>query len=57
MTKEEVFKEFQLFRNEGTKKVLVKHGAREPFFGVKVQDLKKIISRNGLGKKRKMARC
>jgi len=42
MTLQEVLKELQGYGNEGTKKVLIKHGAREPFFGVKVQDLKKI---------------
>ena len=31
--------------NESIKKVLVKHGAREPFFGVKVEDLKKIVKK------------
>lgn len=45
MTKEEVFKELEAYGNEGTKKVLVKHGAREPFYGVKVQDLKKIVKK------------
>ncbi len=29
--------------NEGTKKVLMRHGAREPFFGVKVGDMKSIM--------------
>jgi 3-methyladenine DNA glycosylase AlkD len=42
MTKEEVLKELESYGNEGTKSVLIKHGAREPFYGVKVQDLKKI---------------
>ena len=45
MTVEEVFKELELYGNEGTKKVLMKHGAREPFYGVKVQDLKKIVKK------------
>ncbi|MBL4561227.1 MAG: DNA alkylation repair protein [Labilibaculum sp.] len=45
MTKEEVFKELEEYGNEGTKKVFVKHGAREPFYGVKVQDLKKIVKK------------
>lgn len=31
--------------SESTKKMLVKHGAREPFFGVKIEDLKKIQKR------------
>jgi 3-methyladenine DNA glycosylase AlkD len=45
MTKEEVFKELESYGNEGTKNVLIKHGAREPFYGVKVQDLKKIVKK------------
>lgn len=45
MTKEEVFKELESYGNEGTKSVLIKHGAREPFYGVKVQDLKKIVKK------------
>lgn len=42
MTKDEILKELEAYGNENTKKVLLKHGAKEPFFGVKVQDLKKI---------------
>ncbi len=42
MTVDEVLNELAGYGNEGTKKVFVKHGAKEPFFGVKVQDLKKI---------------
>lgn len=42
MNKEDVLQELAGYGNENTKRVLVKHGAREPFFGVKVQDLKKI---------------
>ena len=42
MTKEEILKELAGYGNEGTKKIFLKHGAREPFYGVKVQDLKKI---------------
>ncbi|PXY02742.1 DNA alkylation repair protein [Marinifilum breve] len=45
MTKEEVLKELESYGNEGTKSVLIKHGAREPFYGVKVQDLKKIVKK------------
>ena len=33
------------YGNEQTKKTLTKHGAKEPFFGVKVQDLKKVQKR------------
>ena len=45
MTPEEIMQQLQQFGNENTKKVLVKHGAREPFFGVKVEDLKKIVKK------------
>lgn len=45
MTKNEVFTELEKYGNEGTKRVLVKHGAREPFFGVKVGDLKKLVKK------------
>ena len=45
MTVEEVFKDLELYANDGTKNVLMKHGAREPFYGVKVQDLKKIVKK------------
>ncbi len=42
MTKDEVLAELKTYGNENTKKVFLNHGAKEPFFGVKVQDLKKI---------------
>ena len=42
MTCEEVLAELESFGDEQTKKTFMRHGAREPFFGVKVQDLKKI---------------
>ena len=45
MTAKEVLKELETYGNEGTKKTLMKHGAQEPFFGVKVQDLKKILKK------------
>lgn len=45
MTLEEVMLELESYSNAGTKKVLIKHGAKEPFFGVKVQDLKKIVKK------------
>ena len=45
MTVKEILTELEGFGNEQTKKVLIKHGAREPFFGVKVQDLKKILKK------------
>jgi len=42
MTEQEVLKELEGYGNDGTKKVFLNHGAKEPFYGVKVQDLKKI---------------
>ena len=40
-----VMQQLSSMGSEQSKKVLVKHGAREPFFGVKVADLKKLISK------------
>ena len=40
-----VIEELQSLGSESIKKVLIKHGAREPFFGVKVEHLKKIEKR------------
>jgi len=45
MTTKEVLKQLEAFGNESTKKTLIKHGAQEPFFGVKVADLKKILKK------------
>ena len=42
MTKEEILNKFEEVGSLSIKKVLVKHGAREPFYGVKVEELKKI---------------
>lgn len=42
MTKNEVMQQLEAFGNAQTKKIFTRHGAREPFFGVKIQDLKKI---------------
>ncbi len=45
MTVDEVMKQLEALGNEGTKKILMKHGAKDPFFGVKVADLKKILKK------------
>lgn len=45
MTTTEILEELKAYGNEGTKKVLKTHGAKEPFFGVKVGDLKKILKK------------
>ncbi|MBI9070862.1 MAG: DNA alkylation repair protein [Melioribacteraceae bacterium] len=42
MTLIEVMEELEKKGNPGTKSIYIKHGAREPFFGVKVGDLKPI---------------
>ncbi len=43
MTLQQVLKELESYGDERTKNTLTKHGAKEPFFGVKVADLKKIL--------------
>lgn len=40
-----VIEELQSLGSESIKKVLMKHGAREPFYGVKIEHLKKIEKR------------
>jgi 3-methyladenine DNA glycosylase AlkD len=45
MTANEVVSELRSLGNEVTKNTLMKHGAKEPFFGVKIEDLKKIQKR------------
>ncbi len=45
MTAKEILAELKTLGSETTKKTLMKHGAREPFFGVKVEHLKKIQKR------------
>ncbi len=45
MTVSEVLKELESYGDPNTKNTLLKHGAKEPFFGVKVQDLKKILKK------------
>jgi len=42
MTLNEVMSELRSYANEGIKKILLKHGVKEPFFGVKVEHLKVI---------------
>ena len=45
MTVKEIMKELESYGDEQTKKTLTKHGAKEPFFGVKVADLKKLLKK------------
>lgn len=45
MTVQEVMKELEAMASPSTKKTLVNHGAREPFFGVKIGDMKVLQKR------------
>jgi 3-methyladenine DNA glycosylase AlkD len=45
MTAEEIIAELKTLGSQSVKNVLMKHGAKEPFFGVKVEELKKIQKR------------
>jgi 3-methyladenine DNA glycosylase AlkD len=45
MSAQAILDELKSLGSESIKKVLVKHGAQEPFFGVKVEHLKKIQKR------------
>ena len=45
MTAAEVLKELEAYGDVRTKNTLMNHGAREPFFGVKVGDMKKILKK------------
>lgn len=43
MNFEEIMKQLEEWGSEQTKKTFMRHGAKEPFFGVKVGDLKKLV--------------
>lgn len=45
MTIKEVLEELEAFGDERTKNTFLKHGAKEPLFGVKAGDLKKILKK------------
>lgn len=45
MTAQEILDELKSLESESSKKVLMRHGAREPFYGVKIEHLKKIQKR------------
>ncbi|MFQ5629049.1 MAG: DNA alkylation repair protein [bacterium] len=45
MQLQEVMHELEQYGNEQTKRIFKNHGAKEPFFGVKVGDLKKIVKK------------
>ncbi|MDN4525717.1 DNA alkylation repair protein [Fictibacillus fluitans] len=43
MTVDEIMNQLEEMGSEQTKKTYIRHGAKEPFFGVKVGDLKKLV--------------
>jgi 3-methyladenine DNA glycosylase AlkD len=45
MTAQEIVKQLKPLGTEGYKKVLRNHGVQEPFFGIKIEELKKIQKR------------
>lgn len=45
LTLDDVMIDLQAHGNEQTKKTLARHGAREPFFGVKIEHLKTIVKK------------
>ena len=45
MNKAEVDAELEKFGSESIKNIYLNHGAKEPFFGVKVSDLKTILKK------------
>jgi 3-methyladenine DNA glycosylase AlkD len=45
MTLKEILNELKEYGDDGLKKTLTKHGAKEPFYGVKVGDMKKIVKK------------
>ena len=45
MTFDEIMLQLKEFGSEATKKTYLKHGAKEPLFGVKVEDMKKILKK------------
>lgn len=47
MNIKEVMNELEALGSDQTRKVLMKHGARQPIFGVKISDLKKILKKTG----------
>lgn len=45
MTTEQVMAELESYGNESTRNTWLRHGAKPPFFGVKVGDMKKIVKK------------
>ncbi len=51
MTVEEVLQKLEALGSEQTKKTFLRHGAREPFFGVRIGDMKKLDGSGSGGRK------
>src|SRR5205809_5054431 len=51
MNATEIVETLRSLGNESTKSVLMKHGAQEPFFGVKIEDLQKLRRQIGVNHK------
>ncbi|MBN2553638.1 MAG: DNA alkylation repair protein [Spirochaetales bacterium] len=47
MTFEQIMQFLREHENPGGKKVLMRHGARDPFYGVRIGDLKKVVKKVG----------
>ena len=45
MTAGDIIEELKPLGNEAYKKVMRNHGVKEPFFGVKIEDLKKTVKK------------
>jgi 3-methyladenine DNA glycosylase AlkD len=45
MTAKEILEEMKPLGSDSYKRVMIKHGVQEPFFGVKISDLHKIVKR------------
>jgi 3-methyladenine DNA glycosylase AlkD len=45
MTAKEILEEIRPLGSDGYKRVMFNHGVREPYFGVKISDLQKIVKR------------
>jgi 3-methyladenine DNA glycosylase AlkD len=45
MTAKEILEELKPLGSESYKRVMIKHGVKEPFFGVKISELQKIVKR------------
>src|SRR6187399_995836 len=45
MTAKEILEEIKPLGSDSYKRVMIKHGVKEPFFGVKISELQKIVKR------------